>query len=251
MKLGVIRWVALASLLGCPSEQKTAAKPAPARPIERFKPLALELDGGQVVDNTFAIKPLEPKGGDVPADATVISLRGEHRGEGTLPAKVLLVPDADTFLVQVAPLLAALDDAGAEVWLKHPDAELAYRVRLRDEPTFGAWLDEASPGKVRVIHRTDGFELQTNMGKLPGFDPNGPSVPLRGGHYDLTLLQQGLERVKGRFKDAKDVCFLPSFGMEMANVARALATNWLSNEELVFSQTCLVYPRPKPPDAGR
>jgi hypothetical protein len=163
---------------------------------------------------------------------------------------VLVEPTAQTYLVQAAPWLAWLDDAGATVLLAHPDAAVALPVVLRDEAGFQAWLDAPVPGKLRVIHRADGFELQTNMGKLPGADPNGPTVPVRGGQQDLLTLQRGLQRVRTRFPDAPDVCFVPSFGMELQQTIRAMATDYLAPGQTVFPQLCLIYPRP-PKDAGR
>ena len=59
---------------------------------------------------------------------------------------VLLVVEGDTYLVQAAPLLAALDDAHREVWLLH-DAAVAFHLRLRDERAFDAWLDQPQPGR--------------------------------------------------------------------------------------------------------
>jgi hypothetical protein len=168
-----------------------------------------------------------------------------------LKGPVLLVPVGDTYLMQVAPLLAALDDAGVETWFRHPDLELAYPVKLRDEPAFRTWLEEPVPGKLRVIHRADGFELQTNMGKLRGGDPNGPTVPLRGGQMDLSTLQKGYQRLRTRFPGAPDYCLMPSFGMEVAQTVRAMAANYLSDDEALFPGTCLVYPRLPATDAGR
>ena len=81
---------------------------------------------------------------------------------------MLVVPDADTFLAQTSELMEVLRDAAAEVWLKHPDAAVAYRLVLRDEEGFRAWLAEVAPGKLRIIQRSDGFELTTSVGKLPG-----------------------------------------------------------------------------------
>ena len=153
-------------------------------------------------------------------------------------------------VVLAAPLLAALDDAHLEVWLRHPDLPVAFPVALRDEPAFQRWLDEPVPGKLRVIHRADGFELQTNMGKLPGGDPNGPTVPVRGGQLDLATLQRGLARVRSRFADAPDVCFVPSFGMELQQTVRALAADYPEAGKPLFPGLCLVYPRP-PRDGGR
>jgi len=88
------------------------------------------------------------------------------------------------------------------------------------------------------------------MGKLHGGDPNGPTVPVRGGQLDLATLRKGLETLQKRFVSAPDYCFLPSFGMELSQTARAMAANYLSPETAYFPGTCLVYPRPVR-DAGR
>ena len=52
------------------------------------------------------------------------------------------------------------------------------------------------------------------------------------------------EKVSLRFK-TKDVCFVPSFGMELSQVSRALAANWKSADVAWFPTACLVYPRPR------
>ncbi|MBI3185514.1 MAG: hypothetical protein HYZ28_25530 [Myxococcales bacterium] len=160
-------------------------------------------------------------------------------------AVVLIAPDSEFYLARAAPLLAALEDARAEVQLLHPGGEVAYPVALFDEPRFQAWLDEVKAGKIRVIQRADGFELQTGMGKLAGPDPNGPSVPLRGGKLDIATLRRGLQKLKGRFDTAEDMCFVPSFGTELAKVAEAMSANYQAMGQPIFEQTCLVYPRPR------
>jgi hypothetical protein len=169
--------------------------------------------------------------------------------------RVLLVPDADTYVAQAAALFALLDDARAEPWLLHPSGEVAYRLYLSDEPTFQQWLEEPRPGKIRVIQRADGYELSTNLGKLLGADPNGPSVPLRGGQLDLAMLRRGLGLLKGRFKTAEDACLMPSFGTELTKVAASLSSFYRAPEEPYFEELCLVYPRPVQkggrPDGGR
>ena len=157
---------------------------------------------------------------------------------------VLLYSPADAYMVQAAPLLAVLDDLGAELFVGHPGAAVAYRVTLRDEPAFRTWLDEPKPGRIRIIQRADGFEVQTNIGKLPGGDPNGPTVPLRGGVQDLMLLRRGLLRLKERFKTADEVCVVPSFGMELKAVATAFSSTYKDEDEPIFGALCLVYPRP-------
>jgi hypothetical protein len=160
-------------------------------------------------------------------------------------AAVLIAAPSDTFLAQAAPALEALDEAGASVWIQHPsDARAAFPVLLRDEASFQMWIDEPKLGKVRAIQRADGFELTTKIGKLPGADPNGPTVPLRGGQMDIATLRRGLARLKERFSKADDACLLPSFGTELQSIARALTGFWSAPGEPIFSQVCLVYPRP-------
>jgi hypothetical protein len=236
-------------LIACASEKRSPpprAQPRPLEPLERVM-----VDAGEE-DPIQRVVPFTPRGPAVPKDATVVVLDGERatvNGQpvdvARLEGPVLLVPTPDTFLVQAAGLLAALDDAKREVWLKHPDADIAFDLVLRDEPEFQAWLDDPTPGKLRIIHRADGFEMQTNLGKLPGVDRNGPTVPVRGGQMDLTTLARGFQQIRQRFLNAPDVCFVPSFGMELQQVARAMSPNFTSAEKAWFPETCLVYPRPK------
>lgn len=256
-RLSLLALVVLSA--GCAEKKEPPARatPKPLAPLEPVRP-----DAGQELvledDPLFKVVPLKPLGPKPPGGATVVQLDGDRAlvdGKpvtdiAALKGPVLLVPVGDTYLVQVSALLAALDDAGTETWFKHPDLELAYPVKLRDEPTFQKWLEEPVPGKLRVIHRADGFELQTNMGKLHGGDPNGPTVPLRGGQMDLSTLQKGYQTLQARFTSAPDYCLMPSFGMELAQTVRAMAANYLSDDEAFFPGTCLVYPRPPARDAG-
>jgi hypothetical protein len=241
---------------GAPDASVAVARPRAFEPLERVLPDAGPEDPREAL---YRVVPFTPVGPAVPAGALLVELDGDHAlvagralDVASLPKTqvVVLVPVGETYLAQAAATLAQLDDAQLEVWFKHPDAALAYPVDLRDEPTFQAWIDEAVPGKLRVIHREDGFELQTNLGKLPGGDPNGPTVPVRGGVMDLTTLQRGLSRVQLRFKAAPDYCLVPSFGLPLADVARAMAPNYAKADSTFFAQTCLVYPRPRPRDAG-
>jgi hypothetical protein len=246
-----MRWLVLLGVVvaACTSQKKEPPPRAVPQPLE---PLArVEVDAGEE-DPIQRVVPFTPVGPPVPAGATVLTLDGEAAKLGDAPfdvakvsGPVLLVPTAETYLVQAAPVLAALDDAKATVLLKHPDAELAFELTLRDEPDFQAWIDEPVPGKLRIVHRADGFEMQTNLGKLPGADRNGPTVPVRGGQMDLTTLAKGFKQIRQRFLSAPDVCFVPSFGMELSQVARAMAANFTSAEQAWFPETCLVYPRPK------
>jgi hypothetical protein len=263
-----MRWVGLAGLLGmlavgCKKEE-------PAVPLTSLAPPPLPRvsaevgDGGVGTDALFQLAPAEVYGEPVPEEALRVELAGEAvqlAGERRVPTRpedmtwlrervkgqrVLLVPDADTFLVQVSELLALLRDAAREVWLLHPDAPVAYRLVLRDEQGFQAWLAEAAPGKLRIIQRQDGFELTTSVGKLPGPDANGPSVPVRGGRQDIATLRLGLSRLKGRFKTSEDICLVPSFGTEVAQAARALSGVYVAPGEALFETLCFIYPTPGP-----
>jgi hypothetical protein len=241
-------WLVAVVLAGCPSATKSKVVDAGTRvsvaKLEPLVPVGLAQDDGGV-DQYFKIKVLTPVGPQVPDDVVTVTLSGEKDTWDGAAKRVLLVPIEDAYLAQAAALLARLDDAGAEVWLKHPDANIAFGLQLRDEPSFQAWLDEPVAGKLRVIHREDGFELQTNLGKLPGPDINGPTVPVRGGKMDLTTLQSGFEKISGRFKGAPDVCFVPAFGMSLNDTARAMAANFTDATKAYFPTTCLVYPRPR------
>lgn len=232
---------------------KKPAPPAPKGGPQRLEPLdrVLPGDAGER-DAVFDVAPFTPVGPQAPENAVQVPLDGDKPLAVDLKAAardvpLLLVPVGDTYLAQVQGALAALEDSGLEVWLLHPDGAIAWKLTLRDEAEFQKWLEEVEPGKLRVIQRADGFELSTNMGKLPGLDPNGPSVPTRGGKMDLATLRKGFQRLKSRFPAAPDVCFLPSYGTELADVARAMAADATASDALIFPGLCLVYPRPKPP----
>ncbi|MCA2978719.1 MAG: hypothetical protein INH37_10570 [Myxococcaceae bacterium] len=262
-----MRWLILVVVVGgCRSStsQVGVADAGPRRPVEKLEPpeqVVTPAADASVADEReaiFRVATLPLAGPKPPAGAAVLQLDGEGVTSGGQPFDasavkqndaLVLVPVNETYLVQAAALLARLDDVGADVFLKHPEADIAWPLDLRDEGAFQSWVDDPEPGKVRVIHRADGFELQTNLGKLPGKDPNGPTVPVRGGVMDLVTLQRGLERVAKKFK-TKDLCFVPSFGMELAQVSRAMAANWTSADAAWFPTTCLVYPRPRARDGG-
>lgn len=256
MRVSIV--LALVSFATCRSSAIVDAGP-PKKPMPKLEPLeqvkaAASADASiDEREAIFRIVPIEVVGPAAPETAMRLDLDGETVKQGGVPFDlktvkqnddVILVPVGETYLVQIAPVLAALDDVGADVFLQHPEKPIAWPIDLRDEAVFQTWIDDPEPGKVRVIQRADGFELQTNLGKLPGQDPNGPTVPVRGGQMDLKTLQRGLEKVAVFFK-TKDVCFVPSFGMELAQVSRAFAANWKAAEVAWFPTQCLVYPRPK------
>src|SRR5262249_14661413 len=148
-----------------------------------------------------------------------------------------------TYMAELAPLLAALDDAKVPTWILHPGGAVAFLVEPRDEAAFDAWLDETKPGKLRIIQRQDGLELVSGIGKLPGSDPNGPTVPVRGGQLDIATAREGLRRLQARFK-VSDACLVPSFGTELRAVGTVLSAFWSGPKEPLFDNVCLVYPRP-------
>ena len=252
---------ALALLLaaGCRQEQPAPLKslaPAPLQPLR-----AAAADAGR--EDAYRVEPAPVWGEIPPAGAVRVLLAGgavkllgashpldteEGRAAVLVQARgrpVLLVPDSETYLAQLAPLLAALDDVGAETWLLHPAGAVAFRLRLRDAPAFDAWLHEPVPGALRIIQRQDGLELVSNVGKLPGEDGNGPTVPRRGGQLDVALARAGLVRLKSRFgADASALCVVPSFGTELRETAALLTAAWTGPSEPLFTSLCLVYPRP-------
>lgn len=157
--------------------------------------------------------------------------------------EMLIAPVADTYLAQVGRLLAHLDEQGASTWLLHPGGERAFAVKLRDQKAFGQWLDEAKPGRIRIIQREDGLELQTSVGKLAGSDSRGPTLPVRGGKLDLLALRRGLEQLKWRFKNGDEVCVVPSFGTELGKIAQVFSGCFESDNRPYFQRLCWVYPR--------
>jgi hypothetical protein len=174
----------------------------------------------------------------------VLEALGKHRA-------VLLGSDPERYLADLAELFALLATGDREVWLRHPDAKVAFKVVLFDNAQFEAWLNEPKPGKIRVIQRADGFELQTNLGKMAGPDPNGPTVPTPAGKLDIARLRRGLALLKERFPNAEDSCLVPSYGTELPSIARALSGYYRAKGKRIFDRLCLVYPRAvRPPGAA-
>jgi len=250
---------------GCREEKAapplSSLAPAPLPSMPSVPAAAADAGAEALREATYQVAPAALFGEPLPGGAARVELRGgvaklggkEHPLEdaaarahlvSAVGTKVLLVPDADTYLAQAAPLLAALEDGKVETWLGHPSGKVAYKLTLRDEPEFNTWLEQPVPGKVRIVQRADGLELVTNMGKVPGADPNGPSLPLRGGQLDVAAERVGLEKVQKRF-EAPDICLLPSFGTELAQVAEVLSGTFRAAGEGIFPERCLVYPRPR------
>ena len=255
---------------GCRRDEPPPLKslaPTPLAPLRAPTPLAPssgtpgDADAGR--EAAYRVEPAPVWGDAPPPGAVRVQLTGasvrllgashsldSEQGRVALLVQVrarpvLLVPDAETYVAQLAPLLAALDDVGAETWLLHPAGAVAFRLRLRDAPSFDAWLHEPKPGALRIIQRQDGLELVSNVGKLPGEDGNGPTVPRRGGQLDVALARTGLLRLKSRFgPDADALCVVPSYGTELRETAALLTAAWAGPAEPLFGSLCLVYPRP-------
>ena len=251
----VFSWVCV---LGSGCEERSAPPlsslaPAPLSPLG-----AAGTDGGA---DPHRLPPAPVWGAPLPANAVRVTLgAGEARAgasvasmradAGVAPllaaigkAPALLVPDDATYMAELAPLLAALDDAKVPVWVLHPGGAVAFPVDLRDEAAFDAWLDDPKPGKIRVVQRQDGLELVSGIGKLPGPDPNGPTVPVRGGRLDVATAREGLQRLQVRFH-VSDACLVPSFGTELRAVGAVLSAFWSGPKAPLFDHVCLVYPRP-------
>lgn len=273
-----LRSVGLGAVLLCVSVSGAACKEEPpAPPLNTLKPTPLPqlegagADGGKSAAELSAVEVATVFGEAVPSDAVRAELLGEKvtlggapfdaeakdasaRIKAQVPSErgVLIVPDADTFLAQATAFLAALDDARVRTWLVHPDGTRAFRITLSDERDFTNWLDEPRPssaGRIRIIYRADGYELQTSLGKLPGGDPNGPTVPRRNGQYDIAKLRTALGVLKRRFETDRESCIVPSFGMELSQVAASLTAYYPEDDARYFDAVCLVYPRPREPVA--
>ncbi|MHB8872658.1 MAG: hypothetical protein ACYC8T_03130 [Myxococcaceae bacterium] len=228
------------AVLGCTEKKAEPLKSLAPKPLPSLE-----------VEPTYRVEPAPVYGEELPPGARQLAFDGSAAPDLsalTPESVVLLSPSPEVYLAQAAELLARLDDSDATVYLAHPEGKVSYRLTLRDEPHFRAWLDEPKPGQVRIIQRQDGFELQTNVGKLPGVDPNGPTVPLRGGQADLATLRRGLSQLKERFTVTPDICFVPSFGTELSKVAAAMSADYAEAGEPIFGELCLVYPRPSARD---
>jgi len=265
----------LGLLLGVGCQQKSNQSPrssASALPVLQTPQEAARTteDAREAV---LQIEPAAPWGDDLPGslqpvyvEAASISVGKQmlDRGDTNWPRRVfdllrgspcavVLSSDPERYLADLAPLLELLATAGCEVWIRHPDAPVGFKVSLRDNAQFERWLAEPVPGKIRVVQRADGFELQTNVGKMAGSDSNGPTVPIRGGQLDIARLRRALEQLKERFSKAPDSCLVPSYGTELASIARALSGYYRGEGKRIFDELCLVYPKTgqPPPDAGR
>jgi hypothetical protein len=143
----------------------------------------------------------------------------------------------------LSTLTSALED-GELVCLAVADSKGRRCVPFRpfSGEDFGEWLDADKPlGKLRVVMRTDGLEVVTDRGKVPGPDRYGPSLPSLGGKPDYPGLENAARRLADRFPDEDTAGLAPSPSIPVGQVARVLAA--LSGPEgRRFPRTFLVYP---------
>ncbi len=257
--MGLRCLLCVAGLLGCEQPKAPPLKTLAPAPLLPLQPNAAA-DAGR--EAAYRVEPAAVWGPALPVGAVRLLLQGPavQLADGRVDVEsaegrahvlaavgqrpVLLVPDATTYLAQVAPLLAALDDGAVPTWLVHPSGQVAFPLTLRDARAFDAWLHLPAPGALRIIQRQDGLELVSNVGKLPGGDANGPTVPRRGGQPDVALAREGLQRMKSRFPEAEGLCVVPSFATELRETAALLTAAWAAPDRPLFGSLCLVYPRP-------
>ena len=266
--------MALGSLLlfGCSEKNKEPPQSAAPAPLPALEPERMVADGStdDAREALFRVEAVPAWGEGLPlsaqplyVEATTISVGKKTvsrlapdwsaQVRGLLSGKqcaVLLDSDPERYLADLADLLELLAKAGCDVWIRHPDAPVAFKVTLRDNTEFERWLVEPAPGKIRVIQRADGFEIQTNIGKMAGSDRNGPTVPTRSGKLDIGRLPRALEQLKERFSNAPDSCLVPSYGIELPSIARALSGYYRAEGKRIFNELCLVYPPVARPPSG-
>ena len=88
---------------------------------------------------------------------------------------------------------------------------------------FSAWLDAEKPaGKLRVIMRSDGIEVVTDRGKVPGPDRFGPSIPPLGGRMDIVTLERTIDKLTARFPNEDEIALAPTALTSVEQVTTAL-----------------------------
>ena len=150
-------------------------------------------------------------------------------------------------MADLSAAFAALGEAlekGDQVCLEVFDGKERRCVPFRpfSGDDFGAWLDAEKPlGKIRIVMRTDGLEVVTDRGKIPGPDRFGPSLPSAGSRPDYAGVEDAAAKLKARFPDEDTAGLVPSASIPVSQAARVLSLlNGPQGER--FEKTFLVYP---------
>ncbi|MGC4117721.1 MAG: hypothetical protein QM765_24825 [Myxococcales bacterium] len=152
----------------------------------------------------------------------------------------LKMADLSAALSALGEALERKDQACLEVFDGKERRCVPFRPFSGDD--FGAWLDAERPlGKIRIVMRSDGLEVVTDRGKIPGPDRYGPSLPSLGAKPDYAGVDDAAGRLKARFPDEDTAGLVPSATIPLAQAARVLSM--LSGPEGGrFEKTFLVYP---------
>lgn len=255
-----ILWLAM-GLLGCSETPKVESLSSLApEPLPRIQSDGVR-DASELteIEKLHEIEPADVFGEPIPAAIPIVEI--DEDGRVFFEGKEVALQEAaiqkrfardsswlirtrgEVYMAMLSPLLAVMDDADVWVWIKHPEAAVGYRVALRDEAAFQKWLSDAIPGRIRVIQRADGLELSTVMGKVVGTDVNGPSVPNRGGQWDIKTTRTALHKLAQRFKTADELGFVPSSATELSSLAKVMSANYRAEGKPYFEKIFMVYRR--------
>ena len=152
----------------------------------------------------------------------------------------LKMADLSAALAALGVALGPKDQACLETWDGKQRRCVPFRPFSGDD--FGAWLDADLPlGKIRVVMRTDGLEVVTDRGKIPGPDRFGPSLPSPGARPDYAGMEDAAAKLASRFPDETTAGLVPSASIPVSQAARVLSLLSGPGGER-FGQTFLVYP---------
>lgn len=184
---------------------------------------------------------------------------GQWKAEAvaTVTERRLVLPPGDddplALEIPATTKMAELSGAFAELQQKRGEEPICLAVaaarkrrcismRPMSGEQFGEWLDAQRPyAKIRLVMRSDGIEVVTDRGKVPGPDRYGPSIPPVEGRPDFASLEEVLRKLASRFPDEEQAVLAPSAGLEMSDVAHALALLHGPGGER-FEEVFLVYP---------
>ncbi|HEY3444946.1 MAG TPA: hypothetical protein VGK67_01230 [Myxococcales bacterium] len=152
----------------------------------------------------------------------------------------LKMADLSAALSAVSEALERGDQACLEAFDGKERRCIPFRPFSGDD--FGAWLDADKPlGKIRIVMRTDGLEVVTDRGKIPGPDRYGPSLPSPGARPDYPGIEDAAAKLKARFRDEDTAGLVPSASIPVAQAVRVLSSLSGPQGER-FEKTFLVYP---------